>query len=326
MLGIPKIRIIATGGTISRGINVNSGNEIRLNAQDIGNLIPNIDKIVKIEYEDFCQIGSSRMTPDIQLSLAKNIKKIFKNDSKLSGIVITHGTNSLEETAFLLWLTMDDPRPIILTGAMIPPLSSDSDGPRNLKNSIQIAISDKALNKGVMVCLNNEIHSARYVKKTHTRSLDSFKSGIYGLIGYVDEENVKFFNNVVKDISINTENIDTNIDIIKLSTGTRDHHVKASIESEVSGIIVEAFGLGDIPPNIMNYLLTAREKGIFVIIVSRCNDGSVENRSIWEKHGIISGGNLDSLKARILLSLIITQTKDIGKIQKYYNILSGQYD
>ena len=318
-----KIKLIATGGTISGGIDQQTGKPKSLQAEDLLELVKGLDESVELEYEDFCTIPSSSMTPELQFSLAKRVNQLFEENSTLTGIVITHGTDSLEETAFLLWLLVDDPRPVILTAAQRPPRFIDTDGPRNLLSSIRVASSEKAIDKGVLVCLNNEINSARYVRKTHTIALETFKSGEHGITGYVDDREILFFDKPLNRLTIKTDKINSNVYLIKLAVGTDVKHIKALINLDVSAIVVEAFGRGNIPKLIVNKLIEASNQGIIVTIVSRCDDGRVVINPKWKEYGIISGGDLDGLKARLLLCLVLTLTNDNEKIQQYFNHLSG---
>ena len=319
-----KVRLLATGGTISGGIDHSTGKPRSLQAEDLLALVTELDESVEIEYEDFCTIPSSSMTPELEFSLAKRINHIFKTDSDLSGIVVTHGTDSLEETAFLLWLLVDDARPVVLTAAQRPPRYIDSDGPRNLLNSIRTAVSEKAKGKGVLVCLNNEINSARYVRKTHTIALETFKSGQHGIIGYVDGKDILFFDKPLNRHTIATNNIDPNVHLIKLVVGMNPKFVEAAIKAGPSALVIEAFGRGNVPSAIMEKLLEARKRGITVSVVSRCDEGRVVPRQIWEENGIIAGEDIDGLKARLLLCLLVTQTKDPKLIQQYFTHLSGR--
>ena len=320
----PKVKIIGTGGTISGGIDLSTGASISLGAEDLISLIPGITEISDIEYEDFCRISSSDMTPELAFSLAQRINIILKNDPELSGIVVTHGTNTLEETAFLSWLLIDDLRPVVFTGAMRAPRYTDSDGPRNLSNSIKVASSEKSKDKGVMVCFNNEIHSARYVKKTHPIAFESFKSGPYGLIGSIYKREILFFNKPLNRITLEPNKIDSNVDLVRLAIGMGSRYIKASISEKVSGIVVEVYGPGRIPSYIMEPLLEARKQDIVIVIVSRCIEGSIYLDNGLTESGFILSKNIDGLKARLLLCLLVTQYKDPKKIQKFFELISGE--
>ena len=318
-----KIRVIATGGTISKGIDSMNETQCTLKVKDLLAMIPDISNYADIEYEDFCCIPSPYLSIQEAFSLAIRIKDILNKDQKISGIIITHGTSSMEETAFLCWLLIDDPRPVIFTGAMIPPKYADTDGPRNILNSIRIACSLKARKNGVLVCLNNEINSARYVRKTHTLLGGTFKSGDHGILGYVTKKNIVFFDKPLNKINLKTEKIDKNIDLIKLALGSGIRQIKESIKANVSGIVIEAMGKGNMPPLILDAIIQARKRGIPIVVVSRCDEGLIGRRKLWTDNGIVSGGDLDGLKARILLCLLVTITKDSKKIQKYFDLLIG---
>jgi L-asparaginase len=320
----PKIRVIATGGTISKGIDSMNESQCTLEVKDLIAMIPDISNYADIECEDFCRIPSPYLSIQEAFSLVVRVKDILNKDQKISGIVITHGTSSMEETAFLCWLLIDDPRPVVFTGAVIPPKYADTDGPRNILNAIKIAGFVKARKNGVLVCLNNEINSARYVRKTHSILTGTFKAGKHGILGYVTKDRIVFFNKPLNQINLKTEKIDPNIDLIKLALGSGIRQIKESIKANVSGIVIEAMGSGNMPPLILDAIIQARKRGIPVVVVSRCDEGLIEKRKLWNDNGIVSGGDLDGLKARILLCLLVTITKESKRIQKYFDLLIGQ--
>src|SRR5437899_8113489 len=176
---LPHVHLLATGGTIS-------GGQQSLDAAGLTALVPGLAQVATVTIEDVTRIGSSRMTPDIQFRLATRINELFGRDPQLAGIVVTHGTDTLEETAFLVDLLVRDDRPVVFAAAQRPPRESDSDGPRNLLNAFRIAASSGARGVGTLVTLNDEIHSARHVRKTHAVALDAFQSPGAGPVGFVD--------------------------------------------------------------------------------------------------------------------------------------------
>src|SRR5207245_6410831 len=173
---LPHVHLLATGGTIS-------GGQQSLDAAGLTALVPGLAQVATVTIEDVTRIGSSRMTPDIQFRLATRINELFGRDPQLAGIVVTHGTDTLEETAFLVDLLVRDDRPVVFAAAQRPPRESDSDGPRNLLNAFRIAASSGARGAGTLVTLNDEIHSARHVRKTHAVALDAFQSPGAGPVG-----------------------------------------------------------------------------------------------------------------------------------------------
>ncbi len=319
-----KILLITTGGTISGGKNPETGGDIPLGGEALLQLIPNIKEKYNVEHLDFCLLPSPQITLEMALSLAKTINQRFKNDTDLSGIVVTHGTDTLEETAFLLWLTVDDERPVVLTAAQRPPKEDSSDAIRNLGNALQIAAQNRSKGKGVMVCLNNEINSARYVRKTHTWALQSFCSGSYGLIGYVDKDDVIFYEKPLNRLTLEADAIDQDVDLVKITQGNNTRYLEASIREKASGIVIEASGRGFAPSACLDKLYEARKEGISVVMVSRCFEGRVDLKDKHIEVGIVSGEDLDGLKARVLLSLLLPKTRDPETIQSYFDHLSGK--
>jgi L-asparaginase len=321
MVGLPKVRLIATGGTIAGGVDIQSGKPRSRSAQDLVELIPEVRTVATVEYEDYCRIGSSRMTPELQSGLSEKVNEVLAIED-VSGVVVTHGTDSLEESAFFLELTVNSEKPVVFAAAQRPPTRSDTDGPRNLLNAIRIAGSERARGRGVMVTLNDEIHSGKYVRKTHTISLESFKSGQKGMIGYVDNGQVLFFTRPEPRIVFPPDKIDSKVDLIKLVAGSDAKFVEAAIEKGSSGLIVEAFGRGNIPPAVFDALLRARERGLMVVIASRCFEGRVVIPGEWRAKGLVCAQDLDSLKARILLMICLGLKKDIQETQRLFDEVS----
>jgi L-asparaginase len=316
--------LISTGGTISRGVDPETGEETKLGAQELINLIPDIKEKITVECLGFCQIPSNELDLDLTFSLGKTINQRYLDDPNLSGIVVTHGTDTLEETAFLLWLTIKDPRPVVLTAAQRPPKEGASDATRNLRDALLVASHIGARDKGVMVCLNHEINSARYVRKTDTWALQSFSSGGYGKLGCVDKEHVMFFEKPVNRLTLDVEKIDTDVDLIKVTQGITSKYVDASIKSGVQGIVVEATGRGFAPKPFLDKLHEAVKKGIIVVMVSRCFEGRIDIKKEHIEAGIVNGEDLDGLKARILLCLLLSKHRDPSTIQRFFDHLSGK--
>jgi len=318
-----KVLLITTGGTISGGKNPETGEDMPLQGESLLKLIPETKKKYNAEYLDFCLLPSPQITLEMALSLAKTINKRFHDDPALSGVVITHGTDTLEETAFLLWLTVNDERPVVLTAAQRPPKEDASDAVRNLRNAIQVAANNRSKGKGVMVCLNNELNSARYVRKTHTWALQSFSSGSYGLIGYVDKDDVIFYEKPLNRLTLDAETVDEDIDLVKITQSNNTRYLDASIREKASGIVIEASGRGFAPLECLEKLYEAREAGISVVMVSRCFEGRIDLKDKHQEAGIIAGEDLDGLKARVLLSLLLPKTNP-ETIQGYFDHLSGR--
>jgi L-asparaginase len=320
---LPKVLVIGTGGTISGGVDPATGQEKSLTAKDLVDLVPSLKGKVLIEEEDYVRISSSSMTPEIQFRLALRVQELLRTRADLAGIVITHGTDSLEETAYLVDLAYDDARPVVFAAAQRPPRVSDSDGPRNLEGAILAAISPKSLGKGVLVVLNEDIHSARYVTKSHSIAVESFQSGKKGMLGTIDNGKVIYYNSPLNRLKIDTTRIEPAVGLVRLSAGDTGRFIAYAAEAKDAGIVVEAFGRGNMPPPVVEAVLKARKAGLMVVVVTRTQEGRVELPASLTREGVIEGEDLGGLKARILLMLALGATRDPVKIQQWFNQAAG---
>jgi len=320
---IPHVYVIGTGGTISGGVDPATGQAKSLTAKDLVALVPGLKGKVEIEEEDYTRIGSSSMTPEIQFKLAQRVNELFKTRTDLAGIVITHGTDSLEETSFLLDLVVTDSRPVVFAAAQRPPRVSDSDGPRNLENAVRIVMSPQSRDKGVMVSLNEDIHAARYVTKTHSVAVESFKSGKKGMLGTVDDGQVIFYNAPMNRVIIAASSVEPRVDLVRLVAGDQGKFINYAIETKSAGVVIEAFGRGNMPRPVLDAVDKARKAGLVVVIVSRTEEGRVVLTDQLLNSGVISGEDLDGLKARILLAVALGATKDILTIQNWFHQAGG---
>jgi L-asparaginase len=319
----PKVLVIGTGGTISGGVDPATGQARSLTTKDVVALVPSLKGRVDIEEEDFSRIGSSSMTPELQFKLAQHVRGLFAKRPDLSGIVVTHGTDSLEETAYMLDLVVDDPRPVVFAAAQRPPRVSDSDGPRNLEGAIRTAMAPQARDKGVLVVLNEDIHAARYVEKTHSIAVESFKSGKKGMLGTVDTGTVIFYNAPLNRVTIRAAKVEPNVDLVRLVAGDQGKFILHAIETKAAGLVVEAFGRGNMPQPVAAAVRKARDAGLVVVIVSRTDEGRVEMSDALRKIGVVSGEDLDGLKARMLLTVALGATRDPAQIQKWFSAAGG---
>ena len=313
---LPHVHLLATGGTIS-------GGDRPLDAAGLAALIPGVARIARVTMEDVSQIGSSRMTPELQFRLASRVNALFAGDSRLAGIVVTHGTDTLEETAFLLDLLVRGDRPVVFAAAQRPPRETDTDGPRNLLNAVRIAAAPAARGKGVLVTLNDEIHSARYVRKTHAIAVEAFQSPGAGPLGYVDGERVLLTRAPQARVTIEATRVEPRVDLLTLVAGSDGHLIDASAGAGARGIVIEVFGRGNVPPAVMDAVARARQKNIIVVFTTRTRGGRVEVADDARKLGVIGGEDLDGLKARMLLVAALGAGSDPATMQGYFNRLAG---
>lgn len=313
----PRIHLLSTGGTIA------GGPQGALTAENLVERAPDLARAADVTFEDFLRIGSSRITPELQLSLARRVQEIFAKDPELTGIVITHGTDTLEESAFFLDLLVNDERPVVFAAAQRPPREVDSDGPRNLLNAVLIAASPTSRGAGVMVTLNGEIHGAHDVRKTHSISLDSFRSPGVGPLGYLDGANVVFTSRPTRRFHLRAEAVETKVDLLTLVAGSDGRLIDASVGSGARGLVIETFGRGNVPEAAMAAVARARKLGIVVVFTTRTRGGRVEVDAAARELGVIGASDLDGLKARMVLVAALPATQDSVLIQSYYDRLSG---
>lgn len=320
---VPRILVIGTGGTISGGIDPATGQARSLTARDLVNLVTTLKGQVEIEEEDFSRIGSSSMTPDLQFKLAQRINDVFAKRTDLTAVVVTHGTDSLEETAYLVDLQYSDDRPVVFAAAQRPPRVSDSDGPRNLEGAVRVAMSSRSRGMGALVVLNEDIHSARYVTKSHSIAVESFRSGKKGMLGTIDSGKVIFYNAPLNRLRIPATRVEPNVGMIRLVAGDQGGFIHFATESRLRGLVIEAFGRGNMPRPVVDAITKARQSGMTVAVVSRTEEGRVEIGDDLIKAGVLEGEDLDGLKARVLLMLALGATNDNATIQSWFRVAGG---
>ncbi|EPT6776647.1 type II asparaginase [Campylobacter jejuni] len=322
-----RIAILGTGGTIAGFIDSTIATTgYTAGAIDIDVLIkavPQIRDLADISWEQIANIDSSNMCDEIWLRLAKKIAKLFAEG--IDGVVITHGTDTMEETAYFLNLTIKSDKPVVLVGAMRPSTAISADGPKNLYNAVALVVNKEAKNKGVMVAMNDKILSARGVVKTHSLNVDAFSSPDFGDLGYIVDGKVFFYNNVTKahtknapfDVSKLTSLPKVDI-LYSYSNDGSGIAAKALFEHGTKGIVVAGSGAGSIHKNQKDVLKELLKKGLKVVVSSRVVAGCVAVSDSDEKLGFISAEDLNPQKARVLLMLALTKTSDPKKIQEYF--------
>ena len=320
-----NIIIVFTGGTFSMKIDSVTGGAIpHFHGNELLEMIPEAGIEANISLYEFGMYPGPHMTPELMLDLSSKIKE-YAESNDIDGIIVTHGTDTLEETAYFLDLTIDTPKPIVVIGAMRTSSEPDWDGPKNLLDAITICKNENSRDMGVLVCLNGEINAASEVTKTHTEDMETFQSMDFGSIGFVEKEKV-VFNRLPKKLEIiETDSVVSNVDLVKVHTGITDKFFKFSADSGVAGIVVEALGVGNVPPAAYDGIKYAVDKGIPVVLVSRCPTGetldiySYPGAGKWLKElGVIFTDYLNGQKARIKLMLALSKCKNHSEISKMF--------
>lgn len=314
----PNVLIITTGGTIASKTNapIVEGNQLI-------QAIPELTQYGNIEVEEFIRVGSSKITPVIWLSLVKRIKTSIDERPDLRCIIITHGTDTMEETAFFLNLTHISDIPIILVGSMRSSNEISADGPANLLNAIRVGTSPEAVGKGVLAVLNENISSGRDLLKTHNRRVDAFKSTERGFIGSVDPEKVVFYyspKNIHTDQSeFDIYSLDSLpvVDIVQDFAGFDGDILNYFLNRSNQGLVVSSFAGGRLSNGIMPVFdLPASHKPI--VISSSIKGGRIMGSNPVGTP-IIIANDLPANKARILLMLALTKTSNPNEIQSIFN-------
>jgi len=320
-----KIAIIFTGGTIAMKIDPTIHAAIpALNAQEIIGTVKNIELMAEIEVINFSNLPSPHLNMDMLMELYLIVKSKIEDDN-IDSVIITHGTDTLEETAYLFDLLLETKKPVIFVGAMRNYSELGYDGSSNLSAAICTALSPNSRDRGVLVVMNNEINAASEVTKTNTLSLDTFKSPEFGPLGIVDNDEALYYRNIVKRQHINTSKIEKKVGLLKCCAGMDADILDFYIENNYKGLIIEAMGRGNVPPNLVPGIKRALEENIVIGLVSRCNTGRVLYTYGYEGGGkqlrdlgVLFGGNLPGQKARIKLCVILGFTQDRDEIKSLF--------
>ncbi|HNX01084.1 MAG TPA: asparaginase [Candidatus Cloacimonadota bacterium] len=317
-----NILIILTGGTIGMKSVDPQGVVPSKDFADFLRSFPQMNSVAEIEILEFANIPSPYMTPDMMMEIAKLIES---KATSYDGVVITHGTDTLEETAYLLDLVLKSDIPVILTAAMRSGSEIGLDGPRNIINAVRVACSHGAIGQGVLVVMNDEIHTARDVVKSDTGKLEAFVSEGYGILGIIDPDKVIFYRKALHRDVIHTDKLDTNVDLIKATAGMDDRYIECSIEHHAKAIVIEAFGRGNLPENLMPVIRKALDKGILVVVVSRTNTGRVlpeygyKGGGLYlQRMGVILGGDLRGPKARLKLMALFGKYENAEHVKDFF--------
>jgi L-asparaginase len=329
----PHVHFIATGGTIS---NRDGG---RLTADDLVKRLPGVERYARLTSEQFSNVASSELTTGQWLQLSRRVNELFASDKNLAGIVVTSGTDTLEETAFFLHLTVRDPRPVVLVGAMRNASAIGYEGPANLLEGVRVAATPAAREKGVLVVLNDEINSARDVTKTDARRLQTFQSRTHGYLGVVDTDRVVFFRQLLQrhtwrsefDVSAITEL--PRVDVIMVYQSAPGDLIKAAVDAGARGIVMATAGAGATSGTQNEGLTYAAQKGVFIATSTRTGAGRItppsgrgpssgfqpSDAQIRRRQFTVAAEDHIPVKARILLMLALTKASSREEIQRIFS-------
>ena len=325
----PNVVVLATGGTIA-GSGVSSTQYEGYQAAVTGvekllAAVPELKNIASVSGEQVAQVASQDMSTDVWLKLAKRVNHLLQQEN-VDGVVITHGTNTMEETAYFLNLVVKSKKPVVMVGAMRPGTAMSADGPMNIYNGVLAAGSKDSIGKGVMVVLNDRIISARDIQKTDTITVDTFKAPIFGYLGQVVDGKVVFFKNPINKHTYESEFDVTNITKlpkVDINYGYANDSgvvIDALVANGTKGIVHAGAGTASMSEFVLPSVEKATKKGIAIVRTPRTSLGMIgHNMEVDDdKYGTIAGGTLSTPKARVLLMLGLTKSNDPKYLQELF--------
>jgi L-asparaginase len=326
---LPTVVVLSTGGTIASLYDPESGGYApALTGKDLISAVPGINDLARLEVEQISNIASTDMTPALWLTISRRSEALLAR-ADVAGVVVTHGTDTLEETAFFLDLTVVSDKPVILVGAQRAASESDSDGPRNLGDAVRVAVSEAALGMGTLVVMNGEINAAREVTKTHTIRVETFRSLEYGRLGTVDPDGVRFYRAPLRRQSIPLpSDIELGrVEIVSTYAGADGRVVRGLMGlGGLDGLVVEAAGVGNLAGALFDAIAEVREAGIPVVVSTRVNTGRTLPLYAGKGSGVSLGeigcifaDNLSPQKARVMLLAALAAARRDGGIETYFS-------
>jgi len=314
---LPLIKVVATGGTIA---NTPSG---RLNAGEVAEAIPQLKKVARLDVEEVIRVGSSAINVDNWITLSHRITDILAKQPEVKGIVVTHGSNTVEETAYFLSLTVKTEKPIVLTAAQRQFTTLSSDSPKNFLQAVRVAADDQARGKGALVVTNDTINAARDVSKNISYRLETYSSRDIGALGFVDEDRVTFYRAPTRasgGFDITKLQKLPRVDVIYSYAGADGALIDAAVAAKADGIIIAGFPTGSGTPAQDEAVKRHMAKGVPIVMTNRGWNGRVTETAArrGEHRPLLYGDNLTPQKARILLMLALTRTRDFAELQKIF--------
>jgi L-asparaginase len=325
---LPVVVVLSTGGTIASTQSEEEGGfTSNLTGEQLVAAVPGLDQVARIEVQDVVNVGSTNMTPALWLEVSRRATAALARP-EVAGVLVTHGTDTMEETAYFLDLTVTSEKPVVMVGAMRAASEWDADGPRNLLNAARVAVSEEARGMGTLVVLNGEIHAAREVTKTHSLAVETFDTPEFGALGVVDMDAVRFYRAPLRrqTIGMPPDVILPTVDIIPNYAGSDGRLIRGLLkEGPVDGLVVDAAGAGNIAGALFEAVVEARAQGIAVVITSRTHGGRVlplyaggGGGTTLHEMGCVFADNLSAQKARVLLIAALTRTEDPEELREIF--------
>jgi L-asparaginase len=323
------VHVLFTGGTISMRIDPGTGAAVpALSGEEIVARVHGLRKEARLTLEDYARLPGPHVTPEWMWLLKERVAALVA-DPTVDGVVVTHGTDTIEETAFLLDLTLATDKPVVFCGAMRTVSEPGWDGPANLMTAVRTAVHPDARGRGVLVAVGEQVHAAAEATKWHTQSLGAFRSP-RGPIGILDRGQVVFQRPPFRDRPVPVPSLVTPVDLHTMAAGVDDALLRASLARGARGIVLEATGCGNVPPAAMPGVRAALDARVPVVLVSRCAEGRVTpaygydgGGQMLRELGVIFGADLPGQKARIKLMVCLGATSNVAEIRDLFESASS---
>ena len=326
---LPRVVILATGGTLAGS--AETGTQAGYASGQVGvdlliGAVPELSELASITGEQVANVGSQDMSDEIWLSLARRVNAL-QADPAVDGIVITHGTDTIEETGYFLNLVVDGDKPVVMTAAMRPSTALSADGPLNIFNAVAVAADPEARGRGVLVVVNDDIHGARSITKTNTTDVHTFESPERGLIGVTLYGENRYFRRPYRqhtgrsDFSLEGVEALPRVDVIYITAGVSADLIDSAVANGAKGIVTAGVGNGNMTSEALESVGRATAEGVAVVRSTRLPAGSV-GRDVEvddDALGTVASGELGPAKARVLLKLALLTTRDAGEIQRLFD-------
>lgn len=315
-----RVVVITTGGTIAMKRSPMVGGAVPvLKGEDFLSQLPRSG--IDVAFEEFANLPSSHLTPAQVLNLGQRVEALLR-DPGVAGAVVTHGTDTLEESAYLLDLTVESEKPVVFTGSMRTATSASYDGIRNLVAGIRVAAAPEAVDQGVLVVFNDTILAAAEAQKVHSQLADAFAAPGSGPVGHVEGERVWLHHRVAPRLVIPCSKLEERVDLIRIAQGADDRQLRHAIEDGVAGVVVESLGGGRVPPWWMPALGDALARRAVVVVATRCGAGALHDEYGYvgayhdlERLGVLFAHHLTGIKARIKLMVALGSPRKLAELR-----------
>ncbi|ACA17546.1 Asparaginase [Methylobacterium sp. 4-46] len=322
----PTVAVVATGGTIAMKLDPVSHAPVpAVSGEDLVAAVPHLKEIANIRVVEFSNIPSDYMGPDRWPNLTKKVEEVLA-DPTVKGVVISHGTDTLDQTAYFLDLTLKSEKPVVAVGAQRNASDWDTDGPRNLLNAVRQVLAEDSRGKGVTITMNSYINAARYARKTHTSNVQTFTSGDVGALGYVDEDKVVYYYTGPRRQSVDLPERLPRVDLLAMYAGADGSYVRHAADTGAEAVVVEAYGWGNMNEAMLDAIKYAVDKGVPVVVATKVENGRAlpvygfkGGGKTLQSVGAVFAGDLSGDKARVLTMLALPTAKDQKKLQAFFD-------